>query len=89
MRRWPLRSLLAASLLLVTALLPELAAACAVCTAGTGEDSRQAFIWTTVFMSVLPLAAIGAGVLWLRRAMVRAREAERLAEARLSAAGSR
>lgn len=83
------RGFAAMAALLAIALLPELAAACAVCTAGTGEDSRQAFIWTTVFLSVLPLAAIGAGVLWLRRAMVRAREAERLAEARLSTAGTR
>ena len=52
----------------VLAFLPTAAAACPVC--GFGEDeSRGAYLGTTVFLSVLPLALIGGFVLFLRRAM--------------------
>ena len=37
--------------------------ACAVCMSGREEDSQLAFILTTIFMSVLPLAMIG-GIAW-------------------------
>lgn len=84
-----MRSLAALALVAWLTLVPRLAEACAVCSAGRTDESRLAFIWTTVFMSVLPLAAIGAGVMWLRRAMLRAREAERLATARATAPASR
>lgn len=46
--------------------LPELASACSVC-AGGGEESRDAFIWTTVMLSVLPPAMVGGLVWWLWR----------------------
>ncbi len=46
---------------------PEIAQACSVCSAGRDEATRVAFIGTTIFLSVLPLAVIGLGVLWLRR----------------------
>lgn len=46
--------------------LPGAAAACAVC-AGGGEESRSAFIWTTVMLSVLPPAMVGGLVWWLWR----------------------
>ncbi len=58
--------------LLCGALLPEAAAACAVCYGG-GEESRNAFILTTVLLSVLPLAMIGSLGWWIWR---RVREAE-------------
>ena len=48
-------------------LAPRLADACSVCTAGTEDENRLAFLLTTVFLSVLPLAAIGGGVFWLVR----------------------
>lgn len=59
--------------LLAGAALPRAAWACAVCVAGSDDGSRAAFLVTTVFLSVLPLAAVGAIVWWLRR---RARELE-------------
>ena len=43
-------------------LLPEAAAACAVCYGG-GEESRTAFILTTLFLSLTPVALIG-GIMW-------------------------
>ncbi len=57
------------------ALLPDLADACAVCTTGRDDETRTAFIWTTVFMSLTPLMLVGAGVFWLRRRL-REQEAE-------------
>jgi hypothetical protein len=47
-------------------LLPSAAAACAVCVSGT-EANRAAFFGTTVFLSLLPLGIIGAGLYWLWR----------------------
>ena len=46
---------------------PELARACAVCTAGRDDETQAAFLGTTAFLSVLPLALIGGFVWWLRR----------------------
>ena len=46
---------------------PEAASACAVCTGGQTDEVRYAFIWTTGFLSVLPLALIGGLVWFLRR----------------------
>ncbi|MGH0032728.1 MAG: hypothetical protein ACQGVC_23290 [Myxococcota bacterium] len=59
------------SALLIGLLLPTTAAACAVCIGGQTEETRYAFLWTTGFLSVLPLGMIGGAVWWLRR---RARE---------------
>ncbi len=39
---------------------PRLVLACSVCTAGRDEESQDAFLATTVFMSVLPLILVGA-----------------------------
>lgn len=43
---------------------PGLAAACAVCYEPNAE-TRAAFLGTTVFLSLLPLAMIGGLVYWL------------------------
>jgi len=64
---------------LVVALLvhaPTLASACAVCGAGRDEENAFAFLMTTIFMSLMPLAAIGTlvYVLWRR---IQKLEAER------------
>lgn len=57
------RVALVSALLLVT---PSLAQACAVC--GGGSDRmRIAFLISTAFLSLLPLALIFSGVWWLRR----------------------
>jgi hypothetical protein len=54
--------------LLALGLVPELAAACAVCGAGVDDDqSRFAYLITTGALSVLPLALFGGILLWLRR----------------------
>ena len=47
---------------------PRVALACSVCTAGRDEENAAAFLLTTVFMSVLPLLALGTFlyVLWRR-----------------------
>lgn len=67
----------AAGLALVGAslLLPRIAAACAVCSAGRDDETRLAFLLTTLFLSVLPLAVVGGAVWWLvRRSRQLARE---------------
>ncbi len=53
-------------------LLPEAADACSVCYAGA-EESRKAFLLTTVLLSVLPLGMIGTLAWWVWRC---AREAD-------------
>jgi hypothetical protein len=60
---------------------PRLAEACAVCGAGREEVANNAFLWVTIFLSVLPLSMFaGFGVfIWLRvRARQRALEAARI-----------
>ncbi len=66
--------------------LPRVAAACAVCTAGRDEENQLAFLLTTIFMSVLPLAVIGSVVfvLWRR---IRKLEASRQDGAEAARAG--
>jgi hypothetical protein len=62
------RRALAAAPAVLLALAPELARACAVCGAGADEDeSRVAYLLTTLALSVLPLGLFGGFVIWLRR----------------------
>jgi hypothetical protein len=58
-----LHSLLAAALLFA----PRLALACSVCTGGQKEEVGRALLVGSVILSVLPLAAIGTAVWWVRR----------------------
>ena len=72
--------------LLLLAFTPELASACAVCSAGRDEENRFAFLIMTIFMSLTPLALIGGLVYWIRRRYLaleahEAREAEAVAVA--------
>jgi hypothetical protein len=46
---------------------PTIAHACASCTGGDGPRAQTAFLGATVFMTLLPLGLIGAGILWLKR----------------------
>jgi di/tricarboxylate transporter len=46
--------------------LPEAAAACSVCYGG-GEESRKAFLFTTVLLSLLPISMIGGFGWWVWR----------------------
>ena len=60
-----LRSATITALLLSPILLtPQWAFACAVC-AGANEDN-DAFLYSTLFMTALPLMIIFGGVYWLR-----------------------
>jgi hypothetical protein len=58
--------------LMATAVLlaaPEAAEACSVCSAAQDDSVREAFLVTTVFLSVLPLLLVGGFAWWLRRRM--------------------
>ncbi|MBW2243834.1 MAG: hypothetical protein JRH01_17785 [Deltaproteobacteria bacterium] len=58
--------------------LPRTGQACAVCMGGREEESRQAFILATAFMTFLPMLLAGLAIWWLVRRML---EQERLEEA--------
>ena len=47
---------------------PRLGLACSVCSAGRDDESNTAFLISTIFLSVLPLAGLGTlvYVLWRR-----------------------
>ena len=60
---------------LAVLLAPELAQACSVCFSGQ-DQSRTAFVVTTAFLSILPLALIAGMALWIR-SRARALEARR------------
>jgi hypothetical protein len=45
---------------------PEVARACSVCGAGREDETRVAFLVTTLVLSVLPLAMLGALLAWVR-----------------------
>jgi hypothetical protein len=64
-RRW-----IPVFVLLLIAVLPDVAHACPVCF-DPREENRVAFLATTVFMSLVPLGMVGGLGLWLRK---RARE---------------
>jgi hypothetical protein len=63
---------------LIVSLLPTVVHACSVCTAGRDDENATAFLLSTLFMSLLPLTAIGTlvYVLWRR---IKKLEAETLA----------
>lgn len=65
-------ALAAFALLCLTA--PDAALACSQCLSGRSDETKLAYILTTVFLSLLPPLAVGGGVLWLVR-RARAREA--------------
>lgn len=60
------RTKLLLALALVLA-LPVDALACPLCIAAQSESVQKAFAYASLFLSVLPLAMIGALFLWLRR----------------------
>lgn len=58
---------------------PKVAQACAVCSAGKDEENAAAFLISTLFMSLMPLIAIGTLVYVLYRRIQKLEE-ERPAE---------
>ena len=53
-------------LLSCAVLSPDAASACSVCYAGA-EESRKAFLLTTVLLSLLPIGMIGTFAWWIWR----------------------
>ena len=53
-------------LLWCAVLTPDAALACSVCYAGA-EESRKAFLFTTVLLSLLPIGMIGTLAWWVWR----------------------
>ena len=60
-----MRSLVASLVCLSAFAAPRLALACSVCTAGRDDEANRAFIITTIFLSVTPLAMLGGFGLFL------------------------
>ena len=55
----------AASLAFALCALPaQQALACAVCFSGR-DESRVAYLLTTIFMTALPILALGVGIYWV------------------------
>ncbi len=54
-----------ALVLIALGAVPEIALACAVCFDGPGE-TRQAFLATTAFLTLLPLGLVAGAGAWLR-----------------------
>jgi len=50
------------------AVLPDAASACSVCYGGA-EESRKAFLFTTVLLSMLPVGMLGAFAWWVWRSI--------------------
>jgi hypothetical protein len=50
----------------LTLALPRVAPACAVCFSGR-DETRSAYVFTTVLLSLLPLLLVGGFVWWARR----------------------
>ena len=57
----------AGALLALLVLAPRIVLACPVCMGGRDDATRTAFLLTTLFLTVLPLALIGGVVWWLTR----------------------
>lgn len=66
-RARPLKSAAALLLaLLLLAALPDAVHACPVCFDSSAEN-RRAFLFTAIFMTVLPLGMVAGAGLWVRR----------------------
>lgn len=77
-----LRALGSGLLVSMIVVAPQATLACSVCTAGRDEENQLAFLLSTIFMSALPLLALGTlvFVLWRRmQKLEQEREASRAA----------
>jgi hypothetical protein len=68
--------------LVASILLPRVAQACAVCFSGRSDETRQAFVGSTAFMTFLPILVIGGVVWWLRRRALAMQAEQRASAAR-------
>lgn len=59
-----MRKTLVAIALAVTALPAQQALACSVCFSGR-DESRVAYVLTTLFMTAIPIAALAAAIYWV------------------------
>ncbi len=60
---------------LTMTLLPRLAEACAVCSTGREDETNDAFLMMTGFMTLTPLIILGGTIVWfIRRTLKRERE---------------
>ena len=76
-------ALAAALLALVACLLPDAAAACSVCYGGA-EESRKAFLFTTVLLSLLQIGMLGGLGWWVWRSNRDAESSESATSAPIS-----
>lgn len=72
-----IRQMVASCVAWILVSAPRTALACAVCSAGRDDESNTAFLISTIFLSLLPLAALGTlvYVLWRRIQKVEAEAA--------------
>ena len=61
----PIRNAWAALVVLVALSAPRLALACSVCSAFRDEASNRAYVLTTIFLSLAPLAMFAGFATWL------------------------
>ncbi len=80
-------ALLSPAVAFVLASAPTIAEACSVCMTGREDENRIAFLVTTVFLSLLPLAILGGVVYWIWRRMRDQSQEELHAEPRTMAPG--
>jgi F0F1-type ATP synthase membrane subunit c/vacuolar-type H+-ATPase subunit K len=59
-----MRKLAATTAFFLTGLAAQPAFACAVCFSGR-DESRVAYLLTTIFMTSLPILALGVGIWWV------------------------
>lgn len=77
MRAWkPAVGLVALCSASVILLSSRVALACAVCSTGREDETNTAFLVSTIFLSLLPLAALGTLVFVLWRRIQRLEEPE-------------
>jgi hypothetical protein len=59
-----MRKLAATTAFALATLAAQPSFACAVCFSGR-DESRVAYLLTTIFMTALPILALGAGIVWV------------------------
>jgi hypothetical protein len=71
-----MRKPIAAAVLVLASLPAQQALACAVCFSGR-DESRVAYLLTTLFMTSIPIVALAAGIYWVVKKANAAEQAPR------------